>query len=115
MSDQLFNWCIQALMYDTQLNFSKCSRYHRDKKWALQQAFIFTYNIFLDKNETLNHWAIELDSVISTFGLQLLSDDGDKDEICLNQCHVPILNSAPAYEPISDEESKLLIPVKADE
>ncbi|CAF3598433.1 unnamed protein product [Rotaria socialis] len=72
MSDQLFNWSIQAWMYDTQLNFSKC-------------------------------------------GLQLLSDDGDKDEICLNQCHVPIPNSAPAYEPISDDESKLLIPVKADE
>ncbi|CAF3739536.1 unnamed protein product [Rotaria socialis] len=42
------------------------SPYRINEKWSLQQAVIFIYKIFIDKNETFNHWAHGLDPIVST-------------------------------------------------
>ncbi|CAF4150870.1 unnamed protein product [Rotaria sordida] len=44
----------------------KSSPYRPNEPWALQQALIYTYGMFIDKSITVNEWTMELDPMYST-------------------------------------------------
>ncbi|CAF1230093.1 unnamed protein product [Rotaria sordida] len=44
----------------------KPSSYRPNEPWALQQALIYTYGMFIDKSITVNNWATILDPTYST-------------------------------------------------
>ncbi|CAF4133604.1 unnamed protein product [Rotaria sordida] len=66
------NIIINDINSDGQMNLlskytcHKPSPYRPNEPWALQQALIYTYGIFIDKSITVNHWTTELDPMYST-------------------------------------------------
>ncbi|CAF1272044.1 unnamed protein product [Adineta steineri] len=56
----LFYWPIKSTIYDIQPYFPQCtchasSPYCTGEKWALQEALVYTGQMFLDKSMTHNH------------------------------------------------------------
>ncbi|CAF1344750.1 unnamed protein product [Rotaria sordida] len=66
------NIIINDINSEGQMNLlSKCtchksSPYRPNEPWALQQALIYTYGMFIDKSITVNEWTMELDPMYST-------------------------------------------------
>ncbi|CAF4256604.1 unnamed protein product [Rotaria magnacalcarata] len=66
LNTNTLNYITTAPSVSRPCNCHESSPYRINEKWALQQAVIFICKMFIDKNETFNHWAHGLDPIIST-------------------------------------------------
>ncbi|CAF4174787.1 unnamed protein product [Adineta steineri] len=62
----LFNWPIKSTIYDIQRYFPQCTCHasspsRTGEKWGLQEALVYTGQMFLDKSMRRNHWSLILD------------------------------------------------------
>ncbi|CAF4053809.1 unnamed protein product [Rotaria sordida] len=51
---QWFEWSIKTSVVNLQLKFADCP-YRPNEPWALQQALLYTYGMFIDKSITVNN------------------------------------------------------------